>query len=248
MDKHNHKLIIPGYGGIVVAFSLILSLAFSNTFNNDLINKIHSKPEIVRRATVYTESNREIPLKKSMDTNSDNIALLRRGEEITLLESKVNWFHVETSDGKTGYIDNRNVKTNHLPPVKFHKSMKDRIMISQERQKLYIIKDNEVIREFVVSTGLENTQTPNGLFIVEHGMRGTWFFSNKYQQGGRYWIGFRGNYLFHSVPMDRNQNIIPEEYKRIGKPASHGCIRLYLDDAKWLYDNIIDGTPVLIRP
>ena len=51
-----------------------------------------------------------------------------------------------------------------------------------------------------------------------------------------------------TMPMDRNQNIIPEELAKLGHPASHGCIRLLTEDAEWLYNNINDGTPVLIRP
>ncbi|MFA6809055.1 MAG: L,D-transpeptidase, partial [Eubacteriales bacterium] len=53
--------------------------------------------------------------------------------------------------------------------------------------------------------------------------------------------------LFHSVPMDKNKNIIEEEEKKLGSPASHGCIRLEVDQAKWIYDNIPQGTPVHIH-
>lgn len=233
---------------IIITFSLILSLTFANSFSDNftiLNNIVH---EINKNAEVFCEENEQVPLKEDMNPNSETVALLSRGEKITLIEGRVNWFYVETSDNNRGYLDNRYVKTNYLPPIKFNKGMKNRIIVCQERQKIYIIKDNKVIKEFIVSTGLDKTQTPNGLFIIEPGMRGTWFFSNKYSQGGKYWMGFRGNYLFHSVPMDRNQNIIPEELAKLGHPASHGCIRLLTEDAEWLYNNINDGTPVLIRP
>jgi len=35
-------------------------------------------------------------------------------------------------------------------------------------------------------------------------------------------------------------------YKMLGKRASHGCIRLSVPDAKWIYDNIGAGTVVSI--
>ena len=35
-------------------------------------------------------------------------------------------------------------------------------------------------------------------------------------------------------------------YKALGKRASHGCIRLSVPDAKWIYDNIGKGTVVSI--
>ncbi len=245
MDKQEFRVFRYS---IVVTFSLILSLAFANTFTNNFSDLNNLLPEINNKAEVFCEEDETAPLKKDMDPNSETIALLGGGDKINLIEGRVNWFYVETSDNIRGYLDNRYVKTNYLPPVKFKKSMKNRIIVSQKRQKLYIIKDSRIEKEFIVSTGLENTQTPNGLFIIEPGMRGTWFFSNKYSQGGKFWIGFRGNYLFHSVPMDRNKNIIPEELAKIGQPASHGCIRLFIEDAEWLYNNIKDGTPILIRP
>jgi lipoprotein-anchoring transpeptidase ErfK/SrfK len=33
----------------------------------------------------------------------------------------------------------------------------------------------------------------------------------------------------------------------IGTAASHGCIRMYIRDAEWLYERVTVGTPVLIR-
>lgn len=35
-------------------------------------------------------------------------------------------------------------------------------------------------------------------------------------------------------------------YTGLGKRASHGCIRLMVDDAKWIYDNCGKGTEVVI--
>ena len=37
-----------------------------------------------------------------------------------------------------------------------------------------------------------------------------------------------------------------DSYKKLGKRASHGCIRLSVWDAKWIYDNIGAGTVVSI--
>ncbi|MBC7345294.1 MAG: L,D-transpeptidase, partial [Clostridia bacterium] len=32
----------------------------------------------------------------------------------------------------------------------------------------------------------------------------------------------------------------------LGQPASHGCIRLTMEDARWIYDHIPRGAPVHI--
>ncbi|MGO8693176.1 MAG: L,D-transpeptidase [Rectinemataceae bacterium] len=90
---------------------------------------------------------------------------------------------------------------------------------------------------------------PQGIFFVQR-ERGPSFFSAKLDEGARYWISWlhHGEYLFHSVPTDSRGRIIAWEARKLGQKASHGCIRLTLPDAKWLYENIHYGTKVVIGP
>ncbi len=118
------------------------------------------------------------------------------------------------------------------------------IDVSVGEQKVRIYHHGVLIKEWVASTGKDNS-TPLGRFTIQN--RGDWFFSEKYQQGARWWVAFKGNYLFHSVPMDREGRLILEEAKKLGKPVSHGCIRLSVEHAKWIYDHIPRGTPVIIH-
>ncbi|MBR3785788.1 MAG: L,D-transpeptidase [Firmicutes bacterium] len=65
----------------------------------------------------------------------------------------------------------------------------------------------------------------------------------------RYVVQFYGDFLFHSVPYEeyKNPKSMPaKEYNKLGKDASHGCVRLSLMDAKWVYDNIPRGTKVTV--
>lgn len=118
--------------------------------------------------------------------------------------------------------------------------------VSLEEQKLRIYQNGELIKEWIVSTGA-NDATPTGRFNIQN--RGEWFFSNKYQQGAKWWVSFKdwGVYLFHTVPMDSNQNIIEDEAEKLGKAVSHGCVRLEVENAKWIYDNIPQGSEVYIH-
>lgn len=93
------------------------------------------------------------------------------------------------------------------------------------------------------STGIENKETPSGVYTIQS--RAEWFFSEKYKQGGKYWVQFDGDYLFHSVPYAKDQQTVLDE--TLGEPASHGCVRLSLEDSKWLYDNITKDTKVIIK-
>ena len=58
-----------------------------------------------------------------------------------------------------------------------------------------------------------------------------------------YFTQFSGNYLFHSVLYYQNSNRVMDG--RLGINASHGCVRLDINNAKWIYDNIPRGTKVV---
>jgi len=102
-----------------------------------------------------------------------------------------------------------------------------------------------LIREMVCSGGAEETPTPPGEFTTSQKIEYAWV--DRFEMGAFYWIRFYGSYLFHSVPFDKNKNIIEEEFEKLGIPASHGCIRLALEDAKWLYDKLPLGVKVYIH-
>lgn len=121
------------------------------------------------------------------------------------------------------------------------------IEVDQSEQRVFIHQGGKVVRTMVASTGLPDSPTPNGTFRLED--RGEWFYSGKYKQGAKYWVSFlnHGEYLFHSVPMDKNRKIIPEEADKLGQKASHGCIRLSVADAKWFCDEIPADTRVVIH-
>ena len=57
---------------------------------------------------------------------------------------------------------------------------------------------------------------------------------------GQYATQITGNILFHSVPYTEkynNSSLEYWEYDKLGTPASLGCIRLTVKNAKWIYDN-----------
>ena len=60
-----------------------------------------------------------------------------------------------------------------------------------------------------------------------------------------YYTQFHGNYLFHSVLYNRG-SMTQIKDGTLGKQVSHGCVRLDINNAKWLYDNIPNGTKVVI--
>ena len=60
-----------------------------------------------------------------------------------------------------------------------------------------------------------------------------------------YYTQFYGNYLFHSILYNPGSKTSVQD-GRLGINASHGCVRLALSNAKWIYDNIPRGTKVYV--
>ena len=88
--------------------------------------------------------------------------------------------------------------------------------------------------------GKASTPTVSGTFTVQG--KGYYFDSGSARC---YWYTqFYGNYLFHSVLYSKYNGSLMDG--RVGIPLSHGCVRLQIDNAKWIYDNIPRGTKVVI--
>lgn len=131
---------------------------------------------------------------------------------------------------------------------------KIRVNVQRNVATVYKRKNNrwKPIRAMLVSTGQPWSPTPVGTF------RTTSKYSWRILYGpvrGRYCTRLGNtNYLFHSVwyPMEysgggishNKTNMSMRDFRKLGSPASQGCIRLSVMDAKWIYDNIPTGTVV----
>jgi len=109
-----------------------------------------------------------------------------------------------------------------------------------------VYKGREPVKWMVASGGRPGCETPLGIFYA--GDRGERFWSVRYGEGAMYWVRLKGNYLIHSVPRGTGWKIKTEEHAKLGLPASHGCVRLGDADAKWVYDNLPQGSMVVIHP
>lgn len=129
-----------------------------------------------------------------------------------------------------------------------HKNTEYKVDVDLIDQKIRVYKNDKIIKNIKCSTGVigkQDTETPLGIFYITN--KGKYFYSNKYNQGGRYYIKFFANYLIHSIPVDKNGNIIEEEKDKLGFPTSHGCIRVPMEDSKWLYRNIPNKSLIIIH-
>lgn len=120
------------------------------------------------------------------------------------------------------------------------------VVVSLSKQRVYIKDGNDVLYTMYCSSGIDDS-TPKGTFTICN--RGDNFYNSSLKEGANYWTSFTPNsvYLFHSVPTTANGSYNVKEAQKLGKPASHGCIRLSVPDAKWINNNIPNGTQVTIK-
>lgn len=119
------------------------------------------------------------------------------------------------------------------------------ILVDCTNNKTAVFKDNEGVWELHkfmdCSTGAPSTPTVTGSFTV--GNRGLHFGEDKGYTCW-YWTQFYNDYLFHSVLYNPYSNTSIQD-GRLGMNLSHGCVRLDIADAKWIYDTIPRNTKVV---
>ena len=108
------------------------------------------------------------------------------------------------------------------------------------------------VKTIRVSVGLPGTPTPKGTFTLSRSARWQPLMGPSWGQYGTHVDGAgQGGIFVHSIACAQanSYNLSAGEYNKLGSPASHGCIRACVADAKWVYDNcngatisIIDGT------
>lgn len=95
-----------------------------------------------------------------------------------------------------------------------------------------------MIHSWPCGNGAWLTPTVKGIFTVSD--RG-YSFGSGYTC--YYWTQFYGDYLFHSILYWPGTHIVQDG--TLGASVSHGCVRLSIENAKWIYDNIPRGTTVV---
>lgn len=155
-------------------------------------------------------------------------------------------FHTDLNNPDTdgdGYSDGEEIANgyNPLDPGPGTRLAK-RIEINLKQQKLSYYLAAVRLGEFPVSSG-KNGSTPKGSFKVISKSPKAW---SPYGLWMPYWLGLgQGLFGIHELPVWPNG--YREGQDHLGKPVSHGCIRLGLGPAKLIYDWAEKGTMVKIN-
>ena len=123
------------------------------------------------------------------------------------------------------------------------------VSLARQRVEVYIRQDDGsylLDRTFTCSTGLGGT-TPRGVFVNGFPVN-RWHYFQKFNCWAQYSFDIEGDIMFHSVIYSSNSESTLRENSlyALGSPASHGCIRLRVADARWLFEHCSKGSLVII--
>ena len=104
-----------------------------------------------------------------------------------------------------------------------------------------------LVREMICSTGTSKNPTPLGTTIMPK-KRARWGYFPTWDSHAQYLTRIDAANAFHSVLYyDADERLLAESsFDALGTAASHGCVRLLVSDAKWIYDNCGEGTIITV--
>jgi len=125
------------------------------------------------------------------------------------------------------------------------------VVIHRNSNKLFLYNGMKSWRYFSVATGQSQYPTPLGRFSIVVKWKNPWWYppNSPWAQGqkpippgpnnplGTRWMGLSAPGVgIHGTPSDAS----------IGYSASHGCIRMHIPQAEWLFNHVDIGTTVFI--
>lgn len=118
------------------------------------------------------------------------------------------------------------------------------VKVNRAANVVTVYKGDVPVKAFLCSTGLNNA-TPLGTFSIRDKL---WMHELNGPTWGYFCSHITDDILFHSIPAPTTDRTLVPSYKFnvLGQQASQGCIRLAMGDAKWLYDTVPIGTPVIV--
>lgn len=220
-----HKKIVSMIGVII----LVILAGFGVRYCHQQHSAQSTKPRVSQSAKKTSKNKKKAPAKQAKPT--DPAAAKYEIKGMRPLNNNT-WKHPSMYRA--------------YPDVNAHPGMW--IRVSTARQRVYFIDRGHTIYEMYCSTGQDHG-TPIGTFHIQQ-ERGENFFNAASGEGANYWTSFKnhGEFLFHSVPVNQNGRYMVKEAEDLGKTAkSHGCVRLAIPDARWIYTYVPYNTKVVIK-
>lgn len=201
-------------------------------------------------------------LREEKSTSSKSLIVIPQKTRIEVLQVDGDWSKVVYND-IVGYVFNYYLsddgnKPNDLDYTYFYtdidrfinenniESPTNNLIITDLKNKYTYIfkKDNggwNQIYKWKSTVGKPTTPTIKGRFYING--RKPSFGTDEYLV--KYATRIKDGYYYHSILYDSTGKYIKDA--RLGQELSHGCIRLETNNAKWIYENILDTTTIIIH-
>jgi len=241
MFKYKVEIILVAVAALLVLVNIFTSYGdkmFESSGTEPVIveNKINELHPTETKHPLISNAGPE----ESKVTGSDN---LNSGAS-PMLDEDSNEDKTSSEEAESKSLDDE-LNMEEGEDIDFSNSEDFMIEVDLSRQIVLVYYNGMLIKEMICSGGKESSRTPIGEFFTIGKVPYQWVA--KFNVGAYYWTRFYKDYLFHSVPFNEDGEMIEQEYNKLGIPASHGCIRLKLDEAKWLYEKLPLGVKVSIH-
>ncbi len=119
------------------------------------------------------------------------------------------------------------------------------VEVDLDGQHLWLYKDHELVTEGDICSGDVATgcETPTGLYTIKDKQTDRWLNGEDYHDWVSYWMPFNGGVGLHDSTWRSDEDYGGEVYLENG---SHGCINMPLDLADAVYENVQEGTYVVL--
>lgn len=175
------------------------------------------------------------------------VVLSNSENKVRYVNPKGNGFYKNTSaviDGLRYYFDEKAYRINDLTSV-YRGPYYVEVDRTNGVMTIYDQSRTVPVKTIRVSVGRPGTETPTGRFVLRRSGRWQSLMGPSWGQYGTHVQGAGlGGIFIHSVSgAQMNPYSVPAaEYNKLGNPASHGCIRVCVADAKWIYENCNGAT------
>lgn len=172
--------------------------------------------------------------------NSQNLVRYINPDKKGFVQNESKWI-----DGKLYYFDKNGYRINDVTNI-----YKSGYTVEVDRvngvMTIYADANRTIpVKTIRVSVGNPGTDTPTGRYKLTRYSRWQALMGPSWGQYGTHVDGAgQGGIFVHSIACGsaNSYNLPVSAYLKLGSPASHGCIRTCVADAKWVYENCNGST------
>ena len=184
-------------------------------------------------------------LKVEILDQSKNKFLIRKANGTTMWVYSYKVSVAKNPVTNTKYMDKKQLETYVNSTSNFLSKTKYFTWVDLNRQRVNIFTGSAghwvLVKSYSCASGNNSTPSKRGFFTVQD--KGYSFVTSS-KLLVKYWTRFSGNYLLHSILLTASGKVYDAT---LGRRASHGCIRMPLDMAKWYYEKMPSGSLIWIN-